>query len=186
VTGNFVQYEFPFERTLHGGGVEVSPWGRCVLALGLAAFAFWARLAVLPESGGYEFLVSYPAVTLCAFLFGAGPGLLAVAFSAALAGYKFLPPFGSGLIEIHDILPLAIFGLCGLLICWLAHVMHRSRAELQRSENKLRGLSDELLQSRAGLQMILDNVSARITFWDAECANRFAVDRDRGSRETHE
>lgn len=171
--GDFAQQGFPFARSLRGGGVAMAPWGRCAMALGLAAFAFGARLALLPKNGGYEFLFTYPAVTLCAFVFGAGPGLLAVAFSAALACYIFLPQFGSSAIEIRDLLPVAMFGLCGLLICWLAHVMHRSTEELQSSETKLRALSDELRQSRADLEMILDNVPARISFWDANCANRF-------------
>jgi len=143
------------------------------MALALAACAFGARLALLPERAGYEFLFAYPAVTLCAFALGAGPGLLSVAFSAALACYIFFPQSRSSAFEIRDLLPVAIFGLCGLLICWLARMLHRSTAELQSGESKLRELSDDFLQSRADLKSMLDNLPAQISFWDVKCANRF-------------
>jgi diguanylate cyclase (GGDEF)-like protein/PAS domain S-box-containing protein len=122
---------------LRGEELPMVPWVRYVLSLVICIFFLAARYAILPVNGGLAFVTFYPAVAISALLFGAGAGLFAVAISAAVASFLFLPPLWSFSMKPDGGLSVAIFVFSGILICFLAHQMRRHAKVLRQSEQRL-------------------------------------------------
>ena len=65
------------------------------LAGGLVLGALWLRLLIAPVEAGLAYLTFFPAVTMATLLGGFGPGVFALAISAAVTCYMFFPPYYS-------------------------------------------------------------------------------------------
>ena len=124
-----------FSRIVRGEGVPISPLGGYAVSLAVVGLALWLRFALLPADSPLMFVTFYPAIALAAMLFGAGPGLAAVAFSLVCAAW-FIMPSGS---LIHNLAGnatrLTIFTLSGSMICFLAYQMRRN-AEWSRASSE--------------------------------------------------
>ena len=67
-------------------------WVRYLLATLIVIAAFCLRLLLQPYIPAFPFIIFFPAVLFCAFVFDRGSGVYAAVLSAALALYFFLPP----------------------------------------------------------------------------------------------
>jgi PAS domain S-box-containing protein len=125
---------------LVGDGPALAPWLRYLLTLALCAAALAVRLAILPRDAGLAFLTFYPVVITAALLFGTGPGLLALALSAAGADVFFLQPIAAFASGGRQLVSLGVFAFTGILTCVLAHQLRRAARQVRDREQKLRGL----------------------------------------------
>src|SRR3954451_5585618 len=112
-----------------------------ILRYGVAVVAVLAATALQvligPISNQVPFLLFLAAITLAAWFGGLGPGVLATALSALLAGYFFLPPYHE--LDISDPssqVRLALFVVVAIFSNVLSHA--RSRAEVRTVEQRER------------------------------------------------
>ncbi len=133
-----------------GEGLPVSNSAAYFFAIAIVGAAFVARLAFPAAATGLVFVTFYPAVVLAAILFGAGPGLVAVALSALCARYFFPPIFlDSASSLIVHIVPLGVFSLFGTLVCVLAYQMRRQAAASRASDLRFRLLTSSTFEAIA-------------------------------------
>jgi PAS domain S-box-containing protein len=168
---------------LRGEGGSAAPWVGYLLATLIVAIAFAVRLAILPVDGGFAFLTFYPAIALCALLFGAGPALLALALSTGLSEFILMPPYWSFALRSDQILPLAIYVASGAILCALAFELQRAAFELHESNEALRAINKRVLSSDTALRVteqrlrtITNSVPAMIGYWNRELRCEFAND----------
>jgi PAS domain S-box-containing protein len=129
---------------------------------GVALAAVGAAFAVTYALQGYvsnriPFAFFYAAVVIAAFYGGLRPGLLAVAASAALADYFFLPPFRALALDPVGLLQLVVFLSVSLLVCAVIERSRRAEAgreRLRESERAAQAASDEM---RAHLAAIVES-----------------------------
>lgn len=146
--------------------------------LGLVAAAFVIQAWLAPWLVGARFISFFPAVILSALLFGALPGLLAVALSALASTY--LPAPGS---NGHAVL---LFGASGLLVVATCSAMlsayraqnislqqnEQLNASLRSSEARFR----ELIETAPDAMIIADR-RERIVLVNAEAERLFGYSR---------
>jgi len=168
---------------LRGDGEAMPVWTGYVFAIVLVGLALALRVAILPAGGGYAFLTFYPAVVATALLLGAGPALLALALSACIAEYAFMPPFWSFVLREDQVVPLAVFIAAGGLTCALAYELQRAASELRESGEALRAINKRVLASDAALRTteqrlrtVTKSVPAMIGYWNRELRCEFAND----------
>jgi PAS domain S-box-containing protein len=111
--------------------------------------AFLARAAIGHATGELPpYIISYPAVMLIAVFVGLGPGLLAVALTAATAIYWIIPPIGHfAFASTADGVGLALFTSMGTFMCLVGEMYRRSRdraAALEKEQAQRKG--EALLQ----------------------------------------
>jgi PAS domain S-box-containing protein len=157
---------------LRGEGLLVAPWVRYLLAVALSIFALGVRYTLLRVDTGFVFFTFYPTVTLCAFLLGAGPGLLTLGLCTISAEYFLMPPLQWQHLAPGQILPPAAFVLTGGIICWLAHLVHRSCQLSRDNEQKLRALFETsqvgiVLQDMTGAYLEFNEAFRRICGYPA-------------------
>jgi len=140
-----------FAGILRGEGLLVAPWVRYLLAVVLSVFALGVRYTILRIDTGFAFFTFYPTVTLCAFLLGAGPGILSLCLCTVSAEYFILPPLQWPHLAPSRIVPPAAFVLSGAIICWLAHLVHRSFRLSRDNEQELRALFETSRKALAAL-----------------------------------
>lgn len=115
-------------------------WVRYVLALGLVAIAFFARLLMDEHLGAHPFLLFIPAILLASVLFDRGSGLLATLVAAALAArYLLAGPASSAAF------PLVLFVITGLSIAAVTELLRTTLRNLAESKR----FSEVLLQELA-------------------------------------
>ena len=109
------------------------------------------RVTLLGALGlGCPYFTFYPAIMVAALLAGLPAGLLATALSALLASYLLIEPVGGFLIAAAgDRMEMAVFIMCGVIISFLAELMHRARG---REESARRGLAAEREQATLAIQ----------------------------------
>ena len=102
-------------------------YGVAVVAV-LAMFSLRLALTAWIGPGLPHYITFYPAVMAVALLGGFGPGLLATALTAFVAGYWILPPVRQFAIESPvDRLSLVIFAGMGLFMSAVAELYRRNR-----------------------------------------------------------
>jgi PAS domain S-box-containing protein len=126
-------------------------WDRYAGAVAIAMAAAIVRLVLLPDLGlRVTFITFYPAVIVAALYGGLGPGLLATAFSAALANFFWMEPVGRfGLRDFADCLALAVFCLSGTLISLLAATAHRAQLRAALAEEAARHAAEREQDAQA-------------------------------------
>ncbi len=111
---------------------------RYTLAI-VASFVACAVRSVLDAwfPPGFPFLTFFPAVIVCAFLLGRGPGALAAVLCGLLAWYYFIPPFQSFAIEGSTAVALGFYAAVVTvdiaLVHWMQHANRAVRLERERS-----------------------------------------------------
>jgi len=120
------------------------------LALVVVMMSFGSRLAVEAwiGSGLPTYLLFYPAVMTVALLVGAGPGILATAFSGMVVAFWLLPPEGFGIASHVDRLSLLIFASMGIFMSVVAELYRRNRERAACSDR-----DKALYESRARLAL---------------------------------
>jgi hypothetical protein len=105
-------------------GLQRSAFVRYGLVIGLIAVAEYLRgNPPTPALAGLHWTVFFaPAVVICAWFGGLGPGLLATVASAVLLGREMV---GSGrssvrFVETIDLLALVVFVVLGLTVSFIA------------------------------------------------------------------
>lgn len=89
---------------------KLSPPLRFALAGAVFALAFVLRIWAIPVESGLAFMTFYPAMIICFYLFGIGPGIFAAVLSASVGHFIFIPPywtffaFSQGDIAVVDFL----------------------------------------------------------------------------------
>jgi len=125
-------------------------WLRFLLAMTIVAAAAYLRYWALPPEARLTFVTFYPAIVICFYLVGAGPGILAVLLSVAAGYIVFTPPFLAvvykplGMAAGATFLPSAI--LIGLVIRQLQTYSGRLQTALSKlrlSEQRYRSLLDD-------------------------------------------
>lgn len=94
----------------------------------LAAIGF--RLAILPIEGGLAFAMFYPTTVLAFYLFGTGPGVFAVALSAAAGFYIFSQPYWSWGFHRPAAIAASVYVFSSSLIALLVMKMKRTAEDL--------------------------------------------------------
>jgi two-component sensor histidine kinase len=113
------------------------------VAILLSTGAYLVRLALDPVfPPGFPFLTFFPAVILCAFLLGRGPGSLAALICGVLAWYFFIPPFDSFSLGTGTSVALLFYlGVVTVDIA-LIDLMQRANARLQSERERSRELAE--------------------------------------------
>jgi PAS domain S-box-containing protein len=145
-----------------------APFRRYGVVPVVVAVAVLIRLLLWPLLGAeLPFLVLWPAVMVCAWFGGRGPGLLATALAAVAAGLLFFEPSGSlASITREGWIGMGFFCALGGIISLLVELLHRAR---RRVEAQARELFDQRERFRVTLTSIGDAVLAtdakgRVTF----------------------
>jgi PAS domain S-box-containing protein len=113
------------------------------------------------------FIVYFPAVLLCAWLGGLGPGLLSATLGGVISWYFFFPPPYS--LAISSPLALAqvnIYLLAGALISLMTENLHRARRRSEESEAREREQREKLRVTLASIgdAVIATDAEGRVTF----------------------
>ena len=143
---------------------ELSPARRYVLALAVVLLVGGLRFALLRSSTA-PFAVFYIGVALAASFFGLGPGLLALAGSAALANLLFTGPHHPWMSSGSPAaLTLVFIGGAGSIMV-LCALFRRALIEAHRIADLLRESREALVQSEAkaraserGLRTVADSM----------------------------
>ena len=122
-------------------GPPLRSLARYCLAVLSVFIAFWIR-NILDSQFGIQlptFVTFYPAVILSALIFGMGPGLLAVVFSALIVVYWIIEPVHSFIITSRsDLLAVVIFIGINVTICLITERMRLSERRLATLESEAR------------------------------------------------
>ncbi len=114
------------------------PIAAYMLAVGLSVGACVLRMAsdhLLPP--GFPYLTFFPAVIICAFLLGRGPGTLAAVLCGLMAWYFFIPPINSFALGVDTAVALLFYAgvvtVDIMLVDWMQTANHRLRDERERN-----------------------------------------------------
>lgn len=106
-------------------------------AIALVLAALWISLLLQAPLGNPFWFIVAIAVILSTWIFGKGPGWLAVALSSAGVLYYFVPPYHSWILSWRDVPFFLAFTLCQIGTNWLIGVR-------KDAEDAIRGARDEL------------------------------------------
>lgn len=113
-------------------------WLRYVLATVIVLLAFVLRLATAPAMNGYPFLLFFPAIVVVSIAFDRGTGVYAVALSAALAWYFFIPVQRSFRLEsLSAAVPLVLYVIVALFIALAVEALRRTARRLEATKGEL-------------------------------------------------
>ena len=118
---------------------------RYTVAVALFLLALLLRLVLLPVSAGVVYMTFFPALVICFYLCGTGPGALLVILSAVAGFYAFTQPYLSFDKSPSGYISVAMFVASAGLIAYVVQELHfalrlaREReVELLSSENHYR------------------------------------------------
>jgi signal transduction histidine kinase len=98
--------------------------------------------------GEMPFLLLWPAVMLCAWFGGFGPGLLATCLSAFVTACLFFePPHWFSLTKPEDWTGIALFVLLGSVLSLLCKMLRRARQKVDQYAHDLQRRADELVEA---------------------------------------
>jgi PAS domain S-box-containing protein len=159
-----------------GHAVESDAWGRYAWAFGTVVAATLLTFA-LRNALGWEhvrivFIFSFPAVLLTAMRGGRGPAILAIALSAFIGNYIFLPPFYALSLTYEGVLQTGLFLLVASMLVYLTQRSRRAEADARRSEESLSitlsSIGDAVIATDGeGRVNFLNAVAERLTGWSA-------------------
>jgi PAS domain S-box-containing protein len=137
---------------LFRASLGLPPWGRFVIAPIATLLVFLFQLTVFsPPIAPFVFF--YVAVVMAAWFGGRGPGLLAVALSAAVANYAFMVPQWRFVGETSPLTATGLFAVAATVVAlfvasFRASVTHAERVAdaLRESESRFRQVADAMPQ----------------------------------------
>ena len=166
------------DGSARGDGMSDSPGhrersfgARYAFTFAIVALASLARRALVPVIGeGVPFILFFPAVVLCAWFGGLGPGLVSAALGGGIAWYLFIPPHYSW--TVHDPtapVQLVVFLIASTLISFLAESLHRATRHALESEARERAQRERMrvTLTSVGDGVIVTDVGGRVTLMNA-------------------
>lgn len=118
-----------------------------------AALIRWSVDGILPP--GYPYVSFFPAVILCSFLFGRGPGSVTAVLCGLCAWYYFIPPFYAFALTSGTAMALGFYtcvvGVDIAIIHWMQRGNRRLMAQRERSEMLFRELQHRVANN---IQMV--------------------------------
>ena len=148
--------------------------------------AFWRyALAIVAVAAGYvvrlgleawtgpglpPFITFFPTVMVAALLGGIGPGLLATALAALIAGLWIMPPVGESVFASRaSQVGLALFCGLGLFMTAVAEVSRRNRAKAAAFEREVaaRESDRQLVEARRQLEAHMVNSPLAVIEFDS-------------------
>lgn len=133
-----------------------------------------ARFALLPTDYGLGFLTLYPAIVLCFFICGMGPGALATVLGASVAYVAFIPPSWRLPHDTAGEIATLTFLCCSALIGLFSNLLHRADERLRALLASRHQIEIELRRSEQSLRLlVLDHVSGLICAVDRDLRYRF-------------
>jgi PAS domain S-box-containing protein len=166
-TDDFLPHFEPLRRFRRRSSIE-----RYAVAVASVAVALVIRLSLGHVMiSGIPFITFYPAILITAFLAGWGPGMLAVALSAAAADYFFLPP-PIVQLTLGDAIALATFVTVSSVIVGVIHLLNVAVDHLSAQEQNTRTILENI---PAG--MIAVDEAGVITLVNATAEKLFGYDR---------
>lgn len=148
------------------------PWVRYSAAIGIFSMALLFRFWVLPVESGLAFSTFFPAMVVCFYLCGIGPGVLMVILSALAGHYIFTPPYWSFADNTHGI-PVAVFLFSAFLIGRIVNQLQRYGEELHRQKQYYLNILED--QNEVICRFKMDGTMLYVN--DAFC-NLFGKSRD--------
>jgi PAS domain S-box-containing protein len=147
-------------------------WLRYGAALAGVAVAAWATWQLPPVAGSAPFALFFAVVAVVAVYGGWGPATLAIALSALVSSWAFLPPVGSFGLEPDSLLRIGFFVGVGSLIIALAELRlrreRRERAQREWCEVTLASVGDGVIVTDAeGRVLTMNRVAEALTGWSA-------------------
>ncbi len=138
--------------------VRVAPYGVAVVTVFMALFA---RELIGPAGIGLQFVTFFPAVALTAVFGGFWPGMLAMAISAFLASYLYIPPYRTFSFDFHraTLMSNLAFYLDGLIVCGAIEAMHNHFRNSRLADERLaenRNLLSALVEGTTDMIFIKD------------------------------
>jgi PAS domain S-box-containing protein len=149
------------------------PASRYGVAVAAAGLAVLARLSLDPVWGSkLPFITAYPALMVCAWLGGFGPGLVTTVLGAAAAAYLWMPPGAWAVGDTGDVLALLVFVTTGVVISGLNEAWRRTAARLASEVDT----TQAFFESAAEGIVVVDR-AGRITRINARGAQLFGYER---------
>jgi K+-sensing histidine kinase KdpD len=109
---------------------------------------FALRIWLTPLTGtGAPFVLFFGAILLTSLLAGTGPGICAVLLSIFLTGYEFVVPAGYPVFQAT--FQSLLFGVDGIVVVYLTHLMTNSREAVQDANRQLRNANAEIRRAEA-------------------------------------
>jgi len=159
---------------------------RYLVALGAVVTAFALRLALTPLTGtGAPFVLFFAAVLVTSLFAGTGPGLAALVTSLPVAAYAFIVRAGYPVQEAA--FQALLYGVDGLIVVYITHLMTQRRRALDQANAELRRLSSEAERSAAHTRDVIElapdafflsNLDARFTDVNRAACRLLGYDRD--------
>lgn len=116
---------------------------RYTLGVLIFLLALALRFVILPIEDRLAFATFYPATAFAFWLCGIGPGLLALALSAATGFYIFTPPVWSWAMTWPGFISVASYVLSSLLMAWVVVLQRRANRQLHVTRARLRAIVSE-------------------------------------------
>lgn len=149
---------------------------RYSIALGIAAVAVAARLALSPVLGDYlPYVTLYPAVAFGAWICGVGPTVLLTLLGMAGARYFFVVPrYSLTIPELPQSVGLLVFGAGAALLIAIGELVRRDNAVLHRAQSDLEERVQQRTAELAAANQNLGELSARLLHLQDEERRRIA------------
>ncbi|MFW2831358.1 sensor histidine kinase [Sphingomonas sp. ID0503] len=128
------------ERLPLARDAPVLAFGASAAIIALSALVRYALLPILPP--GFPYLIFFPGIILSAFLFGRGPGILALGLAAILAWLFFIAPIDHYALPLGSAVSLVLFVLVNAFIITLVHWMQVANARLLKERERSHGLAE--------------------------------------------
>ena len=110
---------------------------RFVAAIALVALALWLSLALQVRFDNPFWFFLAIAVICSTWIFGKGPGWLAVGLSSIAALYFFVPPYRNWNVRLRDFPFFLTFVLCQVITNWLVSWRIDTEEKLRRARDEL-------------------------------------------------
>lgn len=144
---------------------EILRYGLVPLAIG-AALLLRFLLAPILQAEVY-FLFLWPAVILCAWYGGFGPGVLATLLAAAAANFFYFDPLYSLTITNRtELIVMAVFVTIGCLVSLLSEHLHRSNEQLGKQTQEVSRQAESLrvILASIGDAVLVTNAQGQVSF----------------------
>jgi signal transduction histidine kinase/ActR/RegA family two-component response regulator len=165
-------------RPMDRGAVGRPAWLRYGAAIGFVLAAFGVKRLFAGQLASSPFLLLPFSALLAAWFGGLGPGLLATLLSAVLANEFFLDPMDT---PRDRTLQLAAFGVQGVVVSLMAHLLGRARAQAGKARSHAESADRQRFRA---LENISDSFFSLDPEWRIVYANRnFLANYSRGRAE---
>jgi two-component system, sensor histidine kinase PdtaS len=140
-----------FEKILRLRGLPVP--ARYAITTLLVLLSFGVCQGLGEDLNENTFLVFFPVIILAAMLFDRGNGFYAVALSAAVSIYYFLPPYHRFAVERpSDLVALLVFVVSGAITAALIETLHGALEDLATRNSELRAAHADLTRIHQEVQ----------------------------------